>query len=161
MKCETCIRRFLELDDYSRVPLLLRLHALRCPACRAEMDRLAKTFAEIACADSCGNKYDAADAIMTRIRLSGVSYGKRVPMYNWIGVGILMVGGMFLLNFSDSLMWLKSQFGGTIEVPLNLVMGVAITLYAAAFVATHMVPRRAVDGANAPGPSSFPTRYPR
>ncbi len=137
MKCDDAMRRIIEHDDSAGYPVFLRLHLRRCARCRAEAERLRIALADLRNAPLPVSDIDVADAVMVEIeRLE--SYRRDVPMYNWVGGGLAILGGIVLVSFSDSLAWLQSSFGGNFEVPLSIVLGIVITLYASAFIATHL-----------------------
>ncbi|HNU91178.1 MAG TPA: hypothetical protein PKO25_04850 [Spirochaetota bacterium] len=137
MKCDEAMRRLLEHDNAPGYPLPLRLHLRRCAHCRAEEARLRAALEELKAVALSPRDMDISDAVMAGIeRLE--SYRRDVPMYNWIGGGLAILGGIVLISFSDSFAWLRGSFGGDFEVPLSIVLGIVITLYASAFIATHL-----------------------
>lgn len=137
MKCDEAMRRVLEHDDGSHRPVLLRLHLRRCARCRAEAAALDAALRELRQTPLSRRDMDVSDAVMAEIeRLE--SYRRDVPMYNWVGGGLAILGGIVLVSFSDSFAWLRGSFGGDFEVPLSIVLGIVITLYASAFIATHL-----------------------
>jgi hypothetical protein len=81
---------------------------------------------------------DVSDAVMSAVLGSHGAYGKRMALYKWIGTGATIFASIFVLTLSDSLALLKAHYGGNLEVPLSIVMGVVITIYAAIFIGTHM-----------------------
>lgn len=137
MKCDEAMRKVLELDQGSGHLLFLWLHLRRCARCRAEAAALDAILCKLRQTPLPGPDMDVSDAVMAEIeRLE--SYRRDVPMYNWVGGGLAILGGIVLVSFSDSFAWLRGSFGGDFEVPLSIVLGIVITLYASAFIATHL-----------------------
>jgi hypothetical protein len=138
MKCEAFMERFLMLDNGERPVLRMRLHLLRCAACRAETTLLSEAGRRMMEFPGRGMERDLSGAVMAGIMIAEAAYGRKVPYYNWIGAGAVMFASIFLVTASDSLTWLKTHFGGNLEVPLSIVLGIVITVYAAIFAGTHV-----------------------
>ncbi len=137
MKCDDAMRRVLEHDDRTEYPVLLRLHLRRCARCRAEAGRIRSAVEELRRMPLPVAEIDVGDAVMAEIERME-SYRRKVPLYNWAAGGMAILGGVVLVSFSDSFAWLQSSFGRNFEMPLSIVLGVVITLYASAFIATHL-----------------------
>ena len=137
MRCDKAMRRIMERDDGTGYSLSLRLHLRRCARCRAEADALNAAIEELTRAPLPFPGIDVSDAVMAEVeRLE--SYRRDVPMYNWVGGGFAILVGIVLVSFSDSFAWLRGSFGRNFEMPLSIVLGIVITLYASAFIATHL-----------------------
>ncbi|HSV97828.1 MAG TPA: hypothetical protein VLM75_12975 [Spirochaetota bacterium] len=137
MKCDDALRRIIEHDDGARYPARLRLHLRRCARCRAEAEGLRFAVGALRRGPLPVPDIDVSDAVMAEIgRME--SYGRNVPLYNWLGGGLAIVGGIVLVSFSDSFALLRNSFGRNFEMPLSIVLGLAITLYASAFIAIHL-----------------------
>lgn len=137
MNCERWMQQYMGLDSGESLPLPLRIHTLFCARCRAEirgmemallaMQRFAPPSPE-----------DLSREIMSSV-MRGVSEdGRIVPLYNWVAGGILLLAGVILVRFGDSFIWLKERFGIDLELPLAIVLGVVLSVYAAVFVGTHI-----------------------
>ncbi len=137
MKCDEAMRRVLEQGEGWGRSLSLRLHLRRCARCRAEAAALDAALRELRQTPLPGSDIDVSDAVMAEIERRE-SYRRDVPMYNWVGGGLVILGSIVLVSFSDSLAWLRGSYGGNFEVPLSIVLGIVITLYASAFIATHL-----------------------
>lgn len=137
MKCDEAMRRVLEHDDGSHRSVLLWLHLRRCARCRAEAAALDAALRELRQTALAGSGIDVSAAVMAEIERCA-TYRRNVPMYSWVGGGLGIFGGIVLVSFSDSLVWLRGSFGGDFEVSLSIVLGIVITLYASAFIATHL-----------------------
>ncbi len=137
MKCETFMKRFLENDEAGSLSPAIRIHLFRCARCAGEV----RAF-RLAMADLRPYEPFVLDGIESARIVDSVmrqpEYRKSISLFNWVGAGVLMFVGIFLAPFSDQFMSLRDHFGGDLEVPFSLVMGVMVTIYAAIFIGTHM-----------------------
>lgn len=76
--------------------------------------------------------------IMHSIYSSPVVYRKNVSSAKWLTVGSVIFLSMLAITFSDSFVWLKYHFQEHLEIPFNIVMGLAITIYIAFYIGSHM-----------------------
>lgn len=138
MKCEKAIHEFLEQEDCLYVPFGTRLHSLLCGECRKEIVNLRKEFLEAKNMRQFAMPADLGDQIMKKIAESGIVHERNVASSKWLVTGVIIFISIFLISYSDSFIWLKKIFGRELEIPLNLVLGVIITLYAASFIGSHI-----------------------
>lgn len=138
MKCDRFMNLFLALDNSEAMGLLMRRHLRTCRRCRREVEALSAAMDSLLDFPQRFPVPDGADRIMARIGGVEYTYNRRVPLYNWIGVGFLILLSMFLLPFSDSLVWLRGFFGGYIDIPYGIVMGLVLSVYVTVFAATNM-----------------------
>ncbi len=138
MRCERFMERYLGIDNGENLTLPMRVHLLRCVSCRAETAALQAVMNDMERCSISTMDRDVSDAVMSAILGSHGAYGKRIALYKWIGTGVTIFASIFVLTLSDSLALLKANYGGNLEVPLSIVMGVVITIYATVFIGTHM-----------------------
>jgi hypothetical protein len=81
---------------------------------------------------------DIVDSVMTFVRSSNVKYDHRVSIVKWTIGGVMLFSSVFLISFSESFQWLADYFGGILEIPLRIVLGLSVSLYAAGFIAAHI-----------------------
>ncbi len=138
MRCEKAIARFLDLDQQERLPLALRLHLAHCAKCRNEVRSLSQTFHSLGDVSGVVMPRDMGDGVMRMIRLSATTYGRSMSLFNWMSGEILIIASLVLIQFNDPRVWLEGHFGGSLEVPLNIVLGLVITVYSSVFIGTHL-----------------------
>ncbi|MBN2401617.1 MAG: hypothetical protein JXN64_04385 [Spirochaetes bacterium] len=138
MKCEKVINDFLNQDDSRYPAFLIRLHIAFCSRCRKEVSILQKIFVYARTSSSFKMPDDLSNPIMRRIFKSDVIYEKNISSSKWLLSGIVIFLSIFLVSYSDSFIWLRSHFGSLLEIPLYIVMGFIITLYAAMYIGTHI-----------------------
>jgi len=129
MKCEKVMETFMELDQYTDIPLRLRLHFFICPKCRDEAACLIKELAGLQGADSFDMDCSLVDFIMNDINFAGREYPGRISALKWVMVGTIIFTSIVLVNYSNSYIWLKENFGADIILPMSLVLGVLFTIY--------------------------------
>ena len=135
--CDYTMRRFLELDNRESLPLMLRLHQLHCARCRKELAALQKGFDSLVAVSHAPGE-NITDRIMAGIKARGVTYSRKVPLFNWVSVELILIASFFMVPFSEVTLWMKQYFGRDLEVPLNIVMGALLCLYSVIFIGTHL-----------------------
>ncbi|MDR3200475.1 MAG: hypothetical protein LBT68_03350 [Spirochaetales bacterium] len=141
MECENFMELFLELDNNEALPPALAAHLESCARCAAQIKALEAMMRSRAAFANIQPEEDIALSVMARISESGAV--KNPPeacplsMGNWVGAGSLLFLGMLLIPFSTILPDLSALIPG-LPVVLPLVLGSAITVYAALFIGSHM-----------------------
>jgi hypothetical protein len=120
------------------LPPYLRLHMLYCKVCRKEIHSLQQTFLNLKGKEPFNMLDDLSSIIMNAIYSDQVLYGKTVSSTKWLSVGSLIILSMLGLTFCNSFSSLKLYFGEHLEIPLNIVMGLTITIYVAFFIGSHL-----------------------
>lgn len=138
MKCDSAMQKFLELDNGASIPFLVRLHTLRCRKCRLEIREMRIRLAVFEYHPPYEAKRDASDEIMRTIIANEKLYSSGMSFKKWIAVGLVILLSRFAITFSDTLAWLQNQFGSSLDIPLNIVLGLAMSIYAVLFIGTHM-----------------------
>jgi hypothetical protein len=138
MKCDKAIQNFLEQEDCLYIPFRVRWHALLCSECREEIQSLKKIFTKAQNSYCFPMPEDLSGIIMEKITESNIIYEGKVSSSKWLLTGVIIFVSIFLISYSDSFIWLRQYFGSDLEIPLNLVLGMVITLYAASFIGSHL-----------------------
>ncbi len=138
MKCERFMEQYLKLDNDEQPSLMMKLHLLRCVSCRKEVGLLRLAGEDMMKFSSSVMGRDMSGEILAHILRTQESYSRHIALYNWIVVGVIIFASIFLVTLSDSLTWLKTQFGGNLEVPFFIVMGIVVTLYTSILIGTHL-----------------------
>ncbi len=129
MKCEKVITKYLESDDKYRIPLLVKIHTYFCPGCSNEISKLMAAMDLLENDSIWKTERNITGYVMDRISLQSVYSEKRVSGIKWILIGAVIISSILLINFSDSFIWLKEQYGSNFVIPLSIVLGLAITAY--------------------------------
>jgi hypothetical protein len=138
MKCEKAVSMFLSLDNGQPKPLSLVIHTYFCPGCAAEIMKLEKVF-KIIHAEYCFSmNTDVTLDVMKRINKASPLYVKEISYLKWISAGLVILASRFAVSYSDSMIWLNQHFGSSYEIPMNIVLGISITIYASMFISSHL-----------------------
>ena len=129
MKCEKAVTRYLENDDKFRVPLFVKIHMLFCPKCSYEIYKLMAAMDLLEGESVWKTERNITGYVMDKISLQNVYSEKRVSGIKWMIIGAVIVSSILLINFSNSFIWLKEQYGSDFAIPLSIVLGLAITAY--------------------------------
>ena len=81
---------------------------------------------------------DISNSIMEKISELHIIHEQNVSSVKWLTVGSIILASIFLLPFSESLSWLRIHFAGNLEIPLSIVLGLVISIYAIIYIATHL-----------------------
>jgi len=138
MRCNKMLQAFFESEESCYVPFLVRWHMMFCKSCRSEILAMRNIFRNARIHSTVAIPRDLTDSIMAKIGDSSELFEKSISFYRWLFVGIVIFASMFLISFSNSFTWLKQQFGSVLEIPVNIVLGFVISLYAASFIGTHI-----------------------
>jgi len=137
MKCEKTMEKYLEQDDYTRLPIMLRMHLLFCRRCRNEIRLLSDTMDYFQETSPFHMDRDISESVMNRILKLDENYSHTMSNFKWLAVGSFIILSIMALPFNESFTWMKGHFGGNLEIPLTMVMGVGITIYVSLFAGTH------------------------
>lgn len=138
MKCENFMDAYTALDNGERPSLSLRLHLRSCPRCRREAALMEEKLSSLRRDAALPDAPDRTREIMARISAGDVTYGRSVPLYNWVSGELIIIVSIVLARFSDSLVWMNGYFGMNLEIPFNIVLGVVLTVYSSLFIGSHM-----------------------
>ncbi|HHU36554.1 MAG TPA: hypothetical protein GXZ47_04905 [Treponema sp.] len=150
MNCEKMFDLYLALDKNERVPFMLTVHLFFCPVCRAAVRQMScaeKMVAEplsIKPADRRAVKDPILTAAIDKILAAGLSYSvdepvaKRVSLFRWFLVGVLLAGGFFVIPFSATGIWIQQEFGLSFMVPFYILFGCAVTAYGGLFIGSNI-----------------------
>lgn len=130
MKCEQFMKKFMERDDHSSMGLRMKLHVLKCSSCRQEVILLNAAMSGLRNSSSYTLNSSLAGSVMASIGHKESFRDSRVTGIKWVLIGSVMFFSIFLLNFSDSFIWLKAEFGADLTVPISIVLGSIFSLYA-------------------------------
>lgn len=138
MKCDRIMDKFDSLDNRKYLPLTIKIHFLFCPECRSNAKKMDTMLNSLHGEYLYEIKDSLARNIMQLLILSGNRYAEKAGYKKWIAAGVVIVAGRFAFSYSESLTWLTDYFGQSLALPLNIVMGLVITVYAAAFIFSHL-----------------------
>ncbi|MBN2080531.1 MAG: hypothetical protein JW838_16295 [Spirochaetes bacterium] len=138
MNCKEIQRLFLEMDNDSRIPLAVHLHTFFCPRCRRDIALLGARFDSLREEAPYPMDRDLCERVMAEVFNSDISYEHEVSPTQWGVVGFIILMSLFLIPFSDSFGWLRGHFGRGLELPVSIVLGLAMTIFALAGVFSHM-----------------------
>ena len=132
------IKYYLTQDNNSEIPLVVRFYMLISPSCRREVKMLKEQFESMKSDSSFKMEIDLTYEVMNKIYKLEVEYDHTVSSLKWFFVGFILFSSIVLVPFSNSLIWLKTQFGSSLEVPFSIVMGFALTIYATLYIGSHL-----------------------
>ncbi len=130
MKCEEFITGFLESDDFTNINLKMRLHMLKCLNCKKEAHKMTAIMKDLRKTSPYRINSSVSNIIMSQILAKESFKESRITWGKWLLIGAVIFFSLFLINFSDSFIWLKSEFGANFTIPLSIVLGLVFTLYA-------------------------------
>ncbi len=138
MNCEKTITRFLEQEDYTRLSAMVRIHSLVCPACRGEVKKIQRSFLLIS--EVAGDKMPVSltNPVMHAIEEFEKPFEQNVSGLKWLAAGSVMFASILCTPFNNHLNWLNEYFGRNLELPMALVLGSAMSVYAIIFAGSHL-----------------------
>ena len=135
MTCE----RFLELLDgldNEEMPASMAAHVRSCPACARRTSALQAAVTLYRLPDLAGSG-NLAPRVLAMLPF--VTAPRRsVSMRNWLGAGFVLLASMVMVPLLSEFRVLKGEFGVDFVVPVSIVLGCLVTLYAGLFVMSHL-----------------------
>ena len=110
-------------------PSFVKMHMLFCPKCSYEIYRLMAAMNLLENESIWKTERNITGFVMDRISLQNVYSGRRVSGVKWMIIGAVIVSSVLLINFSNSFIWLREQYGSDFVIPLSIVLGLGITAY--------------------------------
>ncbi|MBP7734603.1 MAG: hypothetical protein KA369_01395 [Spirochaetes bacterium] len=138
MNCETIQQRFIEMDNRSRIPLSVQIHMLHCHRCRHDIAMLTERFEALREEAPFMIDRDLCEQIMREVFRSKEQYEHHVSGLQWWIVGSILFISLFAIPFSNSFGWLRNYFGAGLEVPLSIVLGLGLSIYALVGIFSNM-----------------------
>jgi len=130
MKCEKFMTEFMAIDDYENMGLSMKLHQFTCRRCSTEARELTTAMRILQQGTPFRMKSSISDKVMSAIIKREAFSENRITWTNWISIGSLIFLSILLINFSDSFIWLKAEFGADLTIPVSVVLGSIFSLYA-------------------------------
>jgi predicted anti-sigma-YlaC factor YlaD len=138
MQCEKAIQAFLNLDHGEPIPPGVQKHIDECAACRRQVAMMQSVFRALAQTGVAETPAGTTDEVMAAVRSGGVAAEEPLSVAKWLATGVIIFASIVLVSFSNSHSWLSQVFGVSLELPLSLILGAAITIYASLFIGTHV-----------------------
>ena len=135
---ERMMKRFMKLDNDMGLPMTLRLYMFLSPECRREVTRLMNEMQSLRGQSPYAMPRDMGPEIMDRVAGLDVSYDYGVSFMKWLFVGVFIWLSIILFSFSDFRNSMGDYFGPHLLIPINIVLGVGISIYAAVYMASHV-----------------------
>ncbi|MBU0929435.1 MAG: hypothetical protein KKA67_16910 [Spirochaetes bacterium] len=135
MTCER-YRTLLDGLDNGEMPLEMIVHARSCPSCAREEAALRAAVALYRLPDLSRSadlvpRVSALLPFMTAPR-------RTVSMRDWLVSGFVILASIVLVPLLGEFRDLKAAYGSGFTFPLSLALGTFVTLYAGAFVMSHL-----------------------
>ena len=148
MKCAEVIERYFDLDHGEPLPAEIATHIETCTSCRELIGRM-NSGMQLLSVSNTGDIKDTGesraaftDTVMHRIRSdSATTANDPAPseaLGRWIVTGIIIIAALPLASFSRSAQWLHGILGGSLDFPMNLVLGLLVAVYSLLFIGSHL-----------------------
>jgi hypothetical protein len=137
MNCESCVNSYIESSG--DLSLRARIHLATCVKCSKEIARMERAEALLRNSSPRPSR-DLNYAIMAAIKLQPRKEGEQESerLVRWIVVGFFLIAGLLLMPFGEGFGWGRAVFGNDYALPMSLVLGGALTVFALIFVFTHI-----------------------
>ncbi len=138
MRCRTAMTIYDNLDNHREIPLSLSHHLKNCLNCSQEIYLTQTVIEDGVREESIACEVDVTRSVMNIIELSENHAKCGISGLKWMSTGILILGSIVFISFSKNFTILQDIFSFNIELPLYIVLGVAISLYTSFFAGTHL-----------------------
>lgn len=144
MKCEDFITEFMAIDDYRSMSIRMKIHMHLCRKCRIEAREIKSAVLRLQQVTPFMLKSSITGTVMSTIAQRESFAEGRITGTKWFSIGSVIFLSIFLINFSDSFIWLKAVFGADLTVPVSIVLGSIFSLYAMIVTAVNYESMRTV-----------------
>lgn len=138
MKCENFKNKYIELDNKDHHIFRLIPHFVFCKSCREFVRQYEMSLILLIDNYPFQLKRDISKSVMLKVNKIAIATEREVFYTKWLVVGALIFFSRLAITYSDSHIWLSKNFGESLGIPLNIVMGISITIYAAVFIISHL-----------------------
>jgi uncharacterized membrane protein YcjF (UPF0283 family) len=140
MECDQVIRLYLETEREDELPEEAQKHIHSCSSCRQNFEKLLLLGEALHVDNFYKTRFDLSDKVMTAVHKYNAQREarKRIPVRNWLVVGVIFFFSIILVSYGDSFRWLEDFFGKRLELPILLILGAGLTIYAMVFVVSRM-----------------------
>lgn len=165
MNCDRFLDKYCLLDKDEPLSPVLKIHILRCKACKKTMQRMRRaekmqqSLPYEPLAASCIDERLLHTTMRAVYRLHTLSGAKRAPqicgqsippimlqtreeqsaLLPWLAVGLLMFAGFILIPFTELGKMGLQQFGDSFCVAFAVLCACCMSAYSAVFFAKHLV----------------------
>lgn len=138
MHCEQAIEAFLRLDHREEIPPEVKRHIDDCESCRRQVAMMRSVYTALEQVGVVETPAGTTDAVMAAVAAATAGAEEPLSLGKWLGTGVIIFASIVLVSFSNSHSWLSQVFGMSLDLPLSLILGAAITIYATLFIGTHV-----------------------
>jgi len=138
MKCDDALQRFLEMDNRESFPISLRFHMLHCAKCRTEIETFRHACDLLLDDSPFEMRRDLSGLILDKVTGDYPSYRREMSYARWFLAGFIIIASRLAVSYSDTMVSLQGHYGGRLEIPLNIVLGLVVSIYAVLFIGTHV-----------------------
>ncbi len=138
MKCNDVLKQIFEGDTIENASFRVWLHLLFCKSCKIEVKKYHAVLNSLQDTSPYSLKSNTLkNDVMEQIFKTGKEYNYQISYFKWVSVGTIIIASRFLFSYSNSHKWLSNQFGTNFDLPLNIVLGTIISVYALVFIGSH------------------------
>jgi hypothetical protein len=134
MKCEVFEERYDRSEEGAKLSPALALHLARCPRCsaRVELRRRALELYRLP-----GPEPDMASRVLAALPFLPRPH-RTVSLRDWILSGLALSASVVLVPAQKVFSLVIEEYGNRWMLPFVLVFGLAVSVFGALFIATHM-----------------------
>ncbi len=133
-KCNKAVDKYLEIEDPSHIPFLIRFHMAFCRECRIEILRLKNLFVSLLNESSYEAEYSMTSSIMHLINNERNLNVKKISVFKWVTIGSVIYLSIVLINYSESFLCVKKELGSFYTISMSIVMGLLLSAYSVIFI---------------------------
>ncbi len=134
MKCEVFEERYDRAEEGAKLSPSLALHLARCPRCAARVElrrRALELYRRPGPEPDIASRVLALLPFLPRPRRS-------VSLRDWILTGLVLASSVVLVPAQKVFSLVITEYGNRWMLPFVLVFGLAVSVFGALFIGTHM-----------------------
>ena len=138
MNCDECRKEYQEIEEDDFVSIAAMIHRFLCPECRQEIAELERAIVLLRDDPDTDVPEDFSDAILSRLTEAEEEDPAPFKIGRWLTAGGLLFISFLIVSIAKPYMAARGMYGEAFLVPLSIVLGVSISIYSVAFIASHM-----------------------
>ena len=138
MSYEKMMKRFLGMDNDTHMPVPVRVYMVLSKKFRDEVNQIQSALAVLRDEEAYDLTHDLSEEIIEKIKRLDILYEHSISSARWLIAGVIIWLSIMLITFSKSFEELTTHFGAHLLIPVNIVLGLGISIYAVSYIATHI-----------------------
>ena len=139
MKCDKCIKEYLEQETPGDLSFRAKIHLLLCSSCRTEIERLDTAFALLRNVNEPPAPRDFTEVVMLALEEEeSLEEKKEMDFWKWVTGGIVILVSVVIASIAEPYLTARGMYGDHYLLYMSIIFGVLLSVYGAFFIAGNL-----------------------